>query len=551
MNSAQVVVSGVATSNDKGVQDNKSEANAVRARPPADPSGRNKATSTTRSGAAPVRIMARFISERKGLFLGNLLLRMVKDNLPFLGPILVGIIVDLLSGDAGRSRTLLGIDLQQNSTRAIVIVAAFMAVLAVAKAAVGYVHTIVAAHMGRHVVQAARRDLADASMQMALDERRRFNSGDLLDRCTRAIFPVVYMFQIDILLAIVVLAVIPLQSGFSAILQRRLQRQTHEARSREAVHTAAVKEAIDGWNSVASVGGQDWATRGINDTAAASEDAKIVKKHTTASIAVVISLCTALGIALVYAIGGWRIISSGVLDGTAEQGAFTLGTLTAFIGVAKKTYAPFQAYTKIVSSYRTGLVNLQRIAEVLEAPMINARLDGPDLVLGEGHIMLDDVSFSYEDGDTPTLRSLSGAIPGKSLTVITGSSGAGKTTLLRLLLGLDVPDSGTVTIDGQDINAAKLASVQHAIALVPQEPVLFTGTMSENLLLGLEDVTTQELLEACDRAGLLEMVRQLPASTCSRAANCDAWPLLGHFSASQLCFCWTSRRPGWMCRTAC
>lgn len=478
--------------------------------------------------------MARLLGERKGLFAGNLVLRLVKDLLPFVGPILIGIVVDLLSGRSGRDRSLFGIELSQNDVRSIVIVAIAMAILAVAKAAVSYVHTIVSAHTGRHVVQAARRDLARATMQMSLDERRRFNSGDLLDRCladskglrgftqnviirlisntVRAVFPVVYMFSIDPLLALVVLAVIPLQSGISAILQRRLQRQTHEARTREALHTSSVKEAIDGWNDVASVGGQDWAAQGIHQTAAASEDAKIVKKHTTAWISAVISLCTAFGIAIVYAIGGWRIINSGVLDGTngATAGALTLGTLTAFIGVAKKTYSPFQAYTKILSSYRTGLVNLERIADVLDAPMIDPREDGPTLQVTQGDITLDDVSFTYHDGTTPVLRELTGVIPGQSLTVITGSSGAGKTTLLRLLLGLDVPGTGTVSIDSQDINVARFETVQKAIALVPQEPMLFTGTMGENLLLGLENITTTRLLEACDQAGLLDMVRTWP-----------------------------------------
>jgi ATP-binding cassette subfamily B protein len=491
-------------------------------------------TPAHRANSAPARIMTRLLAERKGLFAGNLALRLVNDLLPFLGPILVGVTVDLLSGASGRERSLLGIELTQNDVRSIVIVALFMAGVALARTIVGYIHTIVAAHMGRHVVQAARRDLADAAMQMTLDERRHFDSGDLLDRCladskglrgftqnviirvisntVRVIFPVVFMFTIDPLLAVVVLAVIPLQSGASALLQRRLQRQTHEARSREATHTSVVKEAIDGWNNVASVGGQDWAAQGINATAAASEDAKILKKHTTASISAVISLCTAIGIAAVYAIGGWRIISSGVLDGTGEvaTGAMTLGTLTAFIGVAKKTYAPFQAYTKIVSSYRTGLVNLERIADVLDAPMIDPRHDGPRLTVTQGNITLDNVSFIYNEGESPTLRALTGSIPGNSLTVITGSSGAGKTTLLRLLLGLDMPDQGTVSIDGQNINKAKFSTVQAAIVLVPQEPVLFTGTMSQNLLLGLADISTQDLLQAYDRAGLTETIHQLP-----------------------------------------
>ena len=112
---------------------------------------------------SPVQLIFRFIGERKGLFALNLGLRVVKDLLPFVGPVLVGIAVDILSGT---DRSFFGIDLPTNSTRAIYIVAALMAALAVAKVIVGWIHTLVAAHMGRHVVEAARRDLAEASMQM-------------------------------------------------------------------------------------------------------------------------------------------------------------------------------------------------------------------------------------------------------------------------------------------------------------------------------------------------------------------------------------------------
>ena len=484
--------------------------------------------SSTRSG--PMQLIFRFIRERKGLFALNLGLRLFKDLLPFLGPIFVGIAVDILYG---LDRSLVGFTFEGGELRSIYTIAALMAILAVAKMVFGYVHTIVAAHMGRHIVEAARRDLAEASMQMALDERRRFNSGDLLDRSladskglrsftqnvvirivsntVRAIWPLLYMFMIDWVMSLVVLAVIPLQSGISALLQRRLQRLTREARQAESVHTSAVKESIDGWSSVASVGSQDWVTTELRGTAARSEDAKIKKKHTTAAISAVISLFTALGIAACYAIGGWRIISSGLVGVTdAEQGAFTVGVLVSFVGIAKKVYAPFQAYTKIVSSYRTGLVNLERIAEVLDAPMLDARPNGPELVVTHGDIQLDDIGFTYEGDDEPTLRSLTGRIPGRTLTVITGESGTGKTTLLRLLMGLDQPHRGTISIDNQDMNVAKLSSVQRIMALVPQEPMLFSGTLGENLMLGHDEVSTDELLDACHKAGLLELVRELP-----------------------------------------
>ena len=336
----------------------------------------SRTTHVTGKGGSPMRIMRRILAERKGLFAGNLGLRLVKDLLPFVGPILIGIAVDLLSGT---DRSPLGFKLTSNDVRSLVIVAVAMGVLAVAKTVFGYIHTIVAAHMGRHVVEAARRDLAEASMQMALDRRRRFNTGDLLDRSladskglrsftqnviiriisntVRAVVPLYLMFDIDPVMALIVLAVIPLQSGFSGMLQRRLQRQTRDARSREATHTSAVKEAIDGFNSLASVSGQDWAASELQTTAAASEEAKITKKHTTASISAVINLFTALGIAACYGIGGWRIINSGVLDegGTTASGALTLGALAALQSACR----PVIVVADLVRQPVSGPVNIR------------------------------------------------------------------------------------------------------------------------------------------------------------------------------------------------
>ena len=108
--------------------------------------------SSTRSG--PMQLIFRFIRERKGLFALNLGLRLFKDLLPFLGPIFVGIAVDILYG---LDRSLVGFTFEGGELRSIYTIAALMAILAVAKMVFGYVHTIVAAHMGRHIVEAARR----------------------------------------------------------------------------------------------------------------------------------------------------------------------------------------------------------------------------------------------------------------------------------------------------------------------------------------------------------------------------------------------------------
>ncbi|MGN1121626.1 MAG: ABC transporter ATP-binding protein, partial [Eubacteriales bacterium] len=117
--------------------------------------------------------------------------------------------------------------------------------------------------------------------------------------------------------------------------------------------------------------------------------------------------------------------------------------------------------------------------------------------------------FSYED-DQPLLQGMNLKINAGETVAFVGESGSGKTTLLNLIIGFNMPKSGTLTVDGHDINDIDLHSYRRHISTVPQNSVLFTGTIRENITYGLPNVTEEQLRIALDAARLTDFIATLP-----------------------------------------
>jgi ATP-binding cassette subfamily B protein len=128
----------------------------------------------------------------------------------------------------------------------------------------------------------------------------------------------------------------------------------------------------------------------------------------------------------------------------------------------------------------------------------------------EGRIEFDHVTFGFKDSPRPVLHDLSFRIePGETVAFV-GASGAGKTTILNLVIGFLRASAGRIMIDGQNINELNLQSYRQHIAVVPQTPILFTGTIRENITYGADDISDEVLDEIIRSANLSEFVSSLP-----------------------------------------
>src|SRR5690606_19819740 len=144
----------------------------------------------------------------------------------------------------------------------------------------------------------------------------------------------------------------------------------------------------------------------------------------------------------------------------------------------------------VVGSYNQALGATARLFEILDSqPEIEDSAGAIELVDPRGEVRFESINFAYDDRDTEVIRGLDLSIAPGQVCALVGSSGSGKTTIGRLLLRFWDPQSGRITFDGVDIRDLELASLRGAMAEVSQDPVLFSGTIRENIRYGRLDAS--------------------------------------------------------------
>lgn len=157
-----------------------------------------------------------------------------------------------------------------------------------------------------------------------------------------------------------------------------------------------------------------------------------------------------------------------------------------------------------------GLESVNSIGDILLCADIEDTGNKKKVKEVQGNISFEDVSFQFKNSDAPVLHHLSFSIQAGESIAFVGASGAGKTTILNLVIGFLKSNSGSVRIDGNDINSLNLQSYRQHIAVVPQTPILFTGTIRENITYGSEDISEEFFQEVIRSANLEEFINSLP-----------------------------------------
>ena len=213
-------------------------------------------------------------------------------------------------------------------------------------------------------------------------------------------------------------------------------------------------------------------------------------------------------ISLVLACGTAAALFIGVRH--VQTGTLTLGEFLLVMAYLSQLYGPLETVTKKVAELQSSLAGVQRAFSVLnEKPDIIERPDAFPLRRASGSVSFQQVSFRYNH-HRPILRDVSFTIsPGTRVGII-GTSGAGKTTLLNLLTRLYDPTGGRILLDGKDLRDYRLADLRRQYAMVLQEPVLFSGTVEENIRYGSPQSTFDEVVASARAAHAHEFIMRLP-----------------------------------------
>lgn len=193
-----------------------------------------------------------------------------------------------------------------------------------------------------------------------------------------------------------------------------------------------------------------------------------------------------------------------------RRGWITVGDIVLYQSLFTMIIMCVSQLLNIYPQLARGIESVRSIGEVLECPDLEQN-SGREEVSGiQGRVQFQDVSFGYEDEKEIAVDRFSLDVqPGECIALV-GQSGAGKSTLIQLLIGFRRPQRGRILFDGLDMEACDMRTVRRSISIVPQETILFSGSIRENILYGLNNIGEDRLAAVLEAAHLTELVRSLP-----------------------------------------
>lgn len=319
-----------------------------------------------------------------------------------------------------------------------------------------------------------------------------------------SVITLVVMFSVlaklDLPVALLSLSVIPFLFLSLRYYATSLSRQEEHVKELESNLISRLYEIFSSIRLVKSFAREPLESRRYADAGVQTMNARIEVTWKQGLFGLVIAMTTILGTALVLIVGGMHVL----------DGRMTVGSLIVVINYLGAVYGPLSAIAFTTGHLQAAIAGARRVRAILA--MEPETIDAPGAVDADavkGHVVFERVSFSYPDG-TPVLHDIGfEARPGQMIAVV-GLTGAGKTTLVSLIPRFYDPTSGRVLVDGVDARQYRIRSLREKIAIVPQDAVLFSGTIADNLRYGKLDATDEEVESAARAAHAHDFVSRLP-----------------------------------------
>jgi ATP-binding cassette, subfamily B, multidrug efflux pump len=338
----------------------------------------------------------------------------------------------------------------------------------------------------------------------AVRELMGFGSLAIVDAVVVIFFSLTLMITIDPWLTLWSMMAMPLIPIVVRLFGRHIFRCSRETQDQLSRMSAYTLENFSGIRVVQAYAQEENQTRGF-DRISSEYRGKTMWLATLWGIFwPLMQVHAGVAAAIVLWLGGRQVLA----------GTMTLGEYVAFNGYLAMLTWPLMAIGYTANQYQRGTAALSRIAEVLDTP-IGARyatVDSPGVAEPvRGAIELRNLTFSYHAGQAAELHNINLQIPGGKICGIIGETGSGKSTLVNLLLRLYEPPEQSIFIDGIDIRQMPLRQLENAIGYVSQDIFLFSGSMRENILLGVENGALASVEEAARIAQLLPTIESFGA----------------------------------------
>ncbi len=352
-----------------------------------------------------------------------------------------------------------------------------------------------------------RRPVGELGTRVAeLEKIRNFLTGEALTTIIDAAFSVIYILVMALyswILTLVALLVVPLQVAITLIGAPLFRRQFRQAAKENANTQSHLVEVLTGIQTVKAqnveiVSRWKWQERYGRYISRTFE-----KTITGTALGQIGQVLQKLSQLMVLWVGATLVL----------DGKLTLGQLIAFRIISGYVTQPLLRLSTIWQRIQELRVSFERLADILDTPEESTDLDKAKIPLPpiDGKVEFKNLQFSFKAGTPQVLKNINLSVAPGTFVGVVGQSGSGKSTLMKLLPRLYSPTEGNILIDDYDIDKVELYSLRRQIGIVPQEPLLFTGSVSDNIALTDPNASNEEIAKAAKIACAHEFIMGLPS----------------------------------------
>ena len=326
------------------------------------------------------------------------------------------------------------------------------------------------------------------------------NVVEMVTESVILIASIVMMIYLDWRLFLVTFSTFPVVLLFIDQFGKRIRKSGSRIQEASADITSVLQETVSSARVIKSFVREEYEINRFDKENMNNFRANMKYAQLSATLTPTIEFVAAVGVTIILWYGG-----NSVIDGT-----ITAGSLVAFLTYAVNISNPIKRLSRVIGNIQRAMAAAQRVFDVLDLPETIKNLpEAKALPTVKGQVSFNNVSFSYNPGEQ-VLNNVSFNVKPGEMIAFVGPSGAGKSTVASLLPRFyDVTD-GSITIDGEDIRRVTLDSLREQVGIVPQETVLFNGSVYDNILYGRLDATKEEVEAAAKAANAHNFIMDLP-----------------------------------------
>jgi len=326
------------------------------------------------------------------------------------------------------------------------------------------------------------------------------NITTLLQQGLTMIGAMIIMFVINWRLSLFIIGIIPVIMALGAAFGFFLRRFSTEVQDQIATSTTVAEEALQNVREVKSFVREGYEVQRYDSAIDRAFAAAMKMLRVRSVFSPLIAFLGFGGLTLILWFGGQEVIA----------GRLTGGELVAFLIYGLTIAASLGALVGLYSAFQEALGATKRVFQILDmTPNIQDRQNATELNAVEGRIQFENVDFTY-DGRQEVLQNINLDIAPGEIVALVGPSGAGKSTMFNLIPRFYDVTSGKLSVDGLDVQDVTQKSLRSQIGIVPQETLLFGGTIRENILYGRLDATEEQMIDAAKAANAHEFIDALP-----------------------------------------